>query len=283
MSAAFSFADQNLHELWQDPLGLFTTILIGIDTDEGFFVAADPVIHDPTKFFIRLEFKDRHATELQTQGWASWERDRRLTGGIEDEPVEVLVGGTKAHFLELIQFERAAKGLDQGNRQLLAERPQLFMSLTNLGEPSTALSETEESAIHPLVQELSLPADQILEVIAGARRLKMAVRGWVAERHLFDRLLSIPDITSCERLDAEGGPDLQVRYRASRPLTVECKNVLRKRDSKGLARLDFQRTRASKADPCSRYYAPTDFDVLAACLHAVTEQWDICAFRLVMA
>ncbi len=48
------FRNANSHELWQDPLGLFTTLLIGIDTKEGFFVAADPEMHNPTKFFIRL-------------------------------------------------------------------------------------------------------------------------------------------------------------------------------------------------------------------------------------
>lgn len=26
-------------------------------------------------------------------------------------------------------------------------------------------------------------------------------------------------------------------------------------------------------DPCSRFYAPDEFNVLAACLHAVTEHW----------
>ena len=34
--------DKELHALWQDPLGLFTTLLVGIDRIQGFFVAADP-------------------------------------------------------------------------------------------------------------------------------------------------------------------------------------------------------------------------------------------------
>jgi len=34
------YAHENTHTLWQDPLGLFTTLLIGIDTKEGFFVSA---------------------------------------------------------------------------------------------------------------------------------------------------------------------------------------------------------------------------------------------------
>ena len=101
----------------------------------------------------------------------------------------------------------------------------------------------------------------------------MAVRGWVAEEHLRDQLAKIRGV-QCERLDAEGGPDICVRFEGGRSLTLECKNVLRKTNAKGRPRLDFQRTRAAKADPCSRYYAPDDFDVVAACLHAVTEKWE---------
>lgn len=41
-----------------------------------------------------------------------------------------------------------------------------------------------------------------------------------------------------------------------------------------LARVDFQRTRAAKSDPCSRYYSAQDFEVVAACLHALTERWE---------
>jgi len=62
-------------------------------------------------------------------------------------------------------------------------------------------------------------------------------------------------------------------------LAVECKNVSRDTDRHGNPRVDFQRTRAAKGDPCSRYYEPTDFDVVAACLHAVTNAWD---FRFVL-
>ena len=38
------------------------------------------------------------------------------------------------------------------------------------------------------------------------RRLKMAVRGGVAEEHLVRRLKSIPGVTDCRRLDDEGRP-----------------------------------------------------------------------------
>ncbi|HEY1363173.1 MAG TPA: hypothetical protein VGF60_13100 [Xanthobacteraceae bacterium] len=260
--------DNKPHRLWIDPLGLFTTLFVGIsaENDEPYFVSADPAMHNPTRFFIRIEFKDRHIAEVRKNGWCAWERERRSGG----EPIEVLVGGTPERFLDLVRFERAAQGLDPGNRQLLAERPQLFGAVTGAAYRDI----TEEALVHPLASEFDLSNAEILDLIAGARRLKMAVRGWVAEEHLRNVLAITPGVTHCEKLDVEGGPDLSVQYRNGPPLLIECKNVLRKRDRDGRPRLDFQRTRASKADPCSRYYSPADFDVIAACLHAVTEQWE---------
>jgi len=266
----------NLHELWRDPHGLYTTLLIGIDPQEGFFVAADPAMHNPTKFFIRLEFKDRHAEEIKRSGWHAWERDRRSVSSFP-EPVEVLVGGRGDAFLDLVRFERAAQGLSQGDRQLLAEKPELFVR-PKPTSPSTRDLPAPE-VVHPIAKELALEPNEILELIANARRLKMAVRGWVAEEHLRSTLAAVAGVTHCERLDQEGGPDLRISYRHGPLLTVECKNVLRKLHTDGLPRIDFQRTRASKADPCSRYYSPSDFDIVAGCLHAVTERWE---FRYIL-
>ena len=266
----------NSHRLWIDPHGLYTTLLIGVDPREEFFVAADPAAHNPTKFFIRLEFKDQHAEAILSQGWHAWERVKRAAGF--EEPIEVLVGGTKSHFLNLIRLERSAVGLSPGDRQLLAEKPEMMLAPTGVPGEASAIVPTE--VLHPLAKELSLDANQILELIANARRLKMAVRGWVAEEHLRNALSLIPGVSKCERLDAEGGPDIHLSYRGQPLITIECKNVLRKVDQKGLPRIDFQRTRASKRDPCSRYYAPGDFDIVAGCLHAVTERWE---FRYALA
>lgn len=264
------YAEDNTHVLWQDPLGLFTTLLVGIDPEEGFFVAADPEAHNPTKFFIRVEFKDEHADAIRRDGWHAWERARRA--GPMAEPVEVLVGGVRDSFLDLIRLERAGYGLPAGDRQLLADKRELIRA-PRLDE----VADFDQNAItvHPLLRELELGADEVLELIAGARRLKMAVRGWVAEEHLRSSLAQLDGITHCERLDEEGGPDLLVRYRDGPQLTIECKNVLRVLNkTRNLPRIDFQRTRAAKGDPCSRYYAPGDFDVVAGCLHAVTERWE---------
>jgi hypothetical protein len=266
--------DKQLHQLFQDPLGLYTTLLLGIDTKERFFVAADPEVHNPTRFFIRLEFKERHAQAIKRESWYAWERESRgrkdLLPGERTYGFETLVGGTKDAFLDLIRFERAAQGLSPGDRALLADRRDLFAMTLTAAEGSGDAG----AASHPLAAEFELEPEQILELIASARRLKMAVRGWVAEEKLRDVLQRTPGITACERLDEEGGADLKVRWRDGPPLLIECKNVLRRPNASGLARIDFQRTRAAKSDPCSRYYAPNDFNVVAGCLHAITERWE---------
>ena len=107
----------------------------------------------------------------------------------------------------------------------------------------------------------------------------MAVRGWVAEEHLRATIARMPEVAECRRLDSDGGPDLAVRLHGGPPLTIECKNVLRHVSARGFARVDFQRTRASKADPCSRYYSTNEFDILSACLHAVKLQWEFAYIR----
>lgn len=101
----------------------------------------------------------------------------------------------------------------------------------------------------------------------------MAVRGWVTEEHLTRQLAQVPGVKNCTRNDEDGGADVLLDFEGT-PLSVECKNVLRTTQSDGLPRVDFQRTRASKHDPYSRFYSPKDFDVLAACLNAITQKWE---------
>jgi len=263
--------DGRLHRLWQDPYGLYVTLFLGIDPELGVFVGGDPVLHNPTRFFISIEFKRAHVDEILKCRWNAWERDRRMG---DNSPIEVLVGGTAQSFLRFIRFEREALGEDQGHRQLIAERLVPPEATSLLAATPDVRPIAPPDHLHALAREFELSEAEVLDLIASARRLKMAVRGWVAEEHLVRRLSEVPGVSDCARLDEEGGPDVSLRFEGSRPITIECKNVLRKTTSAGLARIDFQRTRASKADPCSRYYRPDDFDVLAACLHAVTLRWE---------
>lgn len=265
--------DGTLHELWQDPFQLYTTLFVGINPDLGIFVGADPVLHSPTRFFISIEFKDEQVQQVLSRGWASWERIKRGPAGI-DEPVEIMVGGTAKSFLRYVRFERAVKGLDAGHRALLAEKLGWLSELRPRIEVPIARPELPPIVIHDLTEELELAESEILDLIQSAPRLKMAVRGWVAEVHLQRLLVGLPDVTECVRLEEEGAPDLRVRVADTRPLLIECKNVLRSRAADGSVRVDFQRTRASKSDPCTRFYRPRDFDVVAACLHPCTERWE---------
>lgn len=267
--------DGKLHRLWQDPHGLYVTLFLGIDPKEGFFVAADPEMHNPTRFFIRIEFKDEHAEEIKRSGWHAWERAKR---NHPDEPVEILVGGTAKSFLKLIRFEREACREDQGHRQLLAEKVGSGAAVSDsclvLPQPPELILVPSPARVHALAREFDLAETSVLDLIGKARMLKMAVRGYVAEEHLFRKLMALPGVTECQHAGETGGTDVSLRFDGSRLLRVECKNALRQTTAAGHARVDLQRTRASKKDPCSRYYKYDEFDVIAACLHAVTEAWE---------
>jgi hypothetical protein len=262
-----------MHELWQDPFALYTTLFFGINLDQGIFVGADPVLHSPTRFFISVEFKQERVDRILKEGWHAWERQMRSRRGLE-EPVEVIVGGTARHFLRYVRFERTAKGLDAGHRGLLADKmvelPHLPFVLPQAGRAPRV----DAGQAHQLAREFGLSQEEILDLIESAPRLKMAVRGWVAEAHLLRQLEGLPAITECLPIEEDGRPDLRVSLANSRPIFIECKNILRKAYADGSYRLDFQRTRAAKGDPCSRYYGAEEFEVVAACLHPQTEHWE---------
>ena len=262
--------------IFNDPYGLYTTLFLGINCEQGFFVAADPWLHNPTKFFISIEFKDNNAKCILRHGWCAWERERTVSS---NDPVEILIGGTREHFLRYVYFERAALREDQGHRHWLAENIEHVASFPIVRSTKTEKKRDRPPHIHALTQEFELGENEVLDLIEKAPRLKMAVRGWVAEVHLHRHLRIVSGVTECLHIEEEGGADIRLRYRGSQPLEIECKNVLRKTTAGGVPRIDFQRTRTSKANPCSRYYTPNDFDILAGCLHAVSSHWE---FRYVL-
>jgi hypothetical protein len=254
-----------------DPLGVATTIFVGIDLERKVFVAADPLMNNPSPMSRSVEFKTENVERILADGWTAWERDRREAKTttrrvfelLPDIRTEILIGGRQERLLDLILLERIARGLDPGERHLIADK---FGQLPG----KRAVSKVS----HKLLDELGITLEALLDLINSASRLKMAVRGWVAETHLEAHLKSVEGITECIRLQGDGKPDISLRWRGSRPIFIECKNVLRTTYAAGVPKLDFQRTRAAKSDPCSRYYMPSDFQVVAACLHPVTEQWE---------
>jgi len=115
--------------LWIDRHGLHTTLLIGIDPLDGFFVSADPAMHDTPRSFTNVVISDKHVQRIRRSGWYAWEWRPPSRSGLE-EPIEVLVGGNCGAILSLVCFERIAHGLSPGDRHLLAEttRCELFTS-----------------------------------------------------------------------------------------------------------------------------------------------------------
>ncbi len=280
--------DNRLHDLWHDPTGMYTTLLLGINPEQGFFVGIDPVLNSPTRLFIRVEFKQEHVDEILSRSWHYWERplrrqfDPAQERGINlDEPEQIVVGGTKTSFLKYVLFERQARDMDQGHRQLLAAKAgtsleALIHAAQETVEEVIPTSEVEIPAAdnHQLAAQFELSAQEILNIIQANSRLLMAVRGGIAEEHLVRQLRNVPGVSDCERLTAEGAPDVTLRFEGSRPLVIECKNVLKKRSVAGYASMDFMKTRPSQNDRCTRFYTPDQFDVVAACLHAVTQRWE---------
>ena len=254
-----------------DQFGITTTVFVGIDLERKLFVAADPLMNNPSPMSRSVEFKTEHVEQVLAKGWFAWERDRREPKTttrrafrlLPDIRTEILIGGKQERLLDLVLLERVARGLDPGERHLIADKLHDLPDKRAVGKVS-----------HKLLDELSIAPEALLDLISSASRLKMAVRGWVAETHLESYLKGIDGVTECVRLQGDGKPDISLRWKRSKPILIECKNVLRTTYAGRIPKLDFQRTRAAKSDPCSRYYMPSDFQVVAACLHPVTEQWE---------
>lgn len=265
------------HNIHLDPSRTKLTLFFGVHHSSGAFIAVDPAMHNPTWFSSSIEFKEEEVERTIATGWHGWERDRLRQGRrrvtpMEDLRTEILLGVTAEHFLRYVLFERVATGLDPGERLLLIDG--IAKEIESGAASLSTLTAPESVVIHPLETQLGLSAREILDVIGGRFRLLTAVRGSVAEHHLEQYLRSDSDITDVCRIDEDGQPDFAVQFRGrTRQVRIECKNVLRRRTPNG-PRVDFQKTRASKNDPCSRYYSPTQFEVLAACLHPLTEVWE---------
>ena len=257
------------HTIFVDPKGLKVTLMFGVHLELDLFIAVDPRMHTPTWFSSSVEFKTREIETAATNGWHGWQRERsegrRKTGLPEPNlQTETVIGFQPDQFLRFVEFERVASGLDCGERLHLSDR------IENRVASRAVVAPGPES--HPLELQLGLPASDILDIISGAFRLAAAVRGGVAEHHLERQLRQVPGLRNVRHIVQDGKPDFEVEYRR-RPFLIECKNVLA-RTQQGRPKVDFQKTRTSKGDPCSRFYKPTQFQVLAACLHPITSQWE---------
>lgn len=241
------------------------TLFFGAHLDERIFIACDPAMHRWTRFSRSVEFKSEHVQLAQESGWYGWERERSQTRRQRPAPrddfrTEILLAFRPENFLRYVSLERVATGLDPGERLLLVDRMR----------SSTATDVTSRK--HPLEVELGISADKILDIVGAGFRLHAAVRGSVAEYQLGRVLERTPGLSRVRKLDRDSEPDFAALY-LGKTIRIECKNTLRKKVG-GSPRVDFQKTRASIGNPCSRYYRAEQFEILAACLHPITETWE---------
>jgi hypothetical protein len=250
---------KRLHELFIAQGAGKLTLMFGVHLEAGVLVAVDPAMHNPTWFSRSVEFKTHHVERIQRDGWIGWERERsrarRRIMPQENCQTEVLLGLRPEKFADYVLLERQCTGIPPGERLLAIETRRFHVD-----------------ELHALELALGLSRHEIMDGIGERRRLLVAVRGAAAEIHLRRLLDAEGSLSRVTELDDDGQPDFEVEFRGRR-VRIECKNTLRNLH-RGVPKVDFQKTRSSKSDPCSRYYRPEQFEILAACLHPVTERWE---------
>lgn len=252
--------------LWQDPAGLDVTLVLAAHDQAGIFVALDPLLYDPLPMGISVEFKDADVKQVRERGWHVWERETRA-GSRRAEPrapatYETLVGFTPERLLDFVEFERSARALRLD--------PALRFSAAVAAEGRYPSPSAQR---HELERLLGLEAGEVYELIADRRRLKTALFGGAAEVHLQRHLEKDRDVRAVRQIDEDGQPDFDVELRDGRHVLVECKNASPNRTREGSFKIDLQKTRHSKDDRASRYYEPSQFDVVAVCLFSPTGEW----------
>jgi hypothetical protein len=245
------------HPVGFDPLGahLQADVVVGLD----------PLLYASLPLGISVEFKHAEVDAAKQSGWHVWERDN-ISGVRRINPraplgVETLMAFSPERLLDYVRFERTAQALS-------LDPPLRFRAAVDQSAPKRA------SGIHALEGEFSLSAEEILDIIRERPRLGMAVRGGVAERHLYSVLSVDPAVTALSLGQQEGPPDLFVTVGSAGLVTVECKNASPTMYADGTPKVETQKTRASKGDPKSRYYDPAQFDVVAACMYGPWRRWE---------
>ncbi|MBO1766114.1 hypothetical protein [Allobranchiibius sp. GilTou38] len=256
------------HPVGRDIAGVDVTTIIGIDLAGGVLVGLDANLWDPLPMGISFYAKDAEIEQAKESGWHVWEKINRggtkRTEARSPTNLETVVAFTPERLIDYARLERRATSLR-------LDPPLRFAAATSIGEH--ALSD-EPQRRHVLEEQFALSSEQILDIIGGRNRLSVAVRGGVAEYHLERKLTGAPGIASLRRLDVDAMHDFDVTLDDGTFLRVECKNASPKTFASGAFKVEVQKTRASKGDPASRFYAVDGFDIVAACLFSATGRWE---------
>ncbi len=171
------------HSVAFDPAGLDVTMILGCQIEKGLFVGFPPPYYDPLPIGDSIYAKDGELERATRQSWAVFERENRgrRRQGLDTSRLETVVAFTPERLLDYVALEREAQtlGFDSALR---------FVAATRSCRPKSR-------GLHDLEQAYDLSAHEVLDVIRGNRRLGMAVRGGVAERHLELALRADPAVS----------------------------------------------------------------------------------------
>lgn len=255
------------HPVGRDITGVDVTMILGIDPADGVFLGLDANLWDPLPMGISFYAKAAEIERAQETGWHVWEKENRggnkRTEARSPTNLETVVAFTPDRLIDYARLERRATSMR-------LDPPLRFAAASAMTD--RALPDEPQSR-HVLEEQFSLTSEQILDIIGDRNRLSVAVRGGVAEYHLEQQLAGAPGIASVQRLDVDAMHDFNVTLDDGTLLRVECKNASPKTSADGKFKVEVQKTRASKGDPASRFYAVNAFDVVAACLYSPTRQW----------
>ena len=250
------------HPIGFDPTGVDLTLVLVAHPEHRLLIALDPLAYDPLPLGNSIYFKDDDINVAIRDGWHVWERNTHsgTRKGIVEPGLETIVAFAPDRLLDFLAVERQAQTLrlDHALRFRVAER---------------GATQRVTQDMHQLEQAFALTSHDLLDIIGGNPRLAMAVRGGVAEHHLRRVLRADASVARAEPGRQEGPPDFHVELADGRKVTVECKNASPKLYADGTPKVEVQKTRTSKGDPTSRFYAPAAFDVVAACMYGPTGEW----------
>lgn len=256
------------HPIGRDIAGVDVAMILGIDLADGVILGLDANLWDPLPMGISFYAKEAEIDQAKRTGWHVWEKINRggnkRTEARSPTNLETVVAFTPVRLVDYARLERRATALR-------LDPPLRFAAATAMADP---VLPDEPQHRHVLEKQFALTSEQILDIIGGRNRLSVAVRGGVAEYHLEQQLTGAPGIASVQRLDVDAMHDFDVTLDDGTFLRVECKNASPKVSAGGAFKVEVQKTRASKGDPASRFYAADGFDVVAACLFSPTGRWE---------
>lgn len=178
----------------------------------------------------------------------------------DEHRVQIRYGSEETWQQVRLERQAASLGLDPPLRLRAAE---------------AAFSRTSEADVpHALEERFDLDSREILDIVDRRLRLRVAVRGGVAEHHLHRYLRDHPDIAQVIPIDEDEEPDFEVVTVDGRRPRIECKNCSPDAYADGTPKVEVQKTRASKGDPASRFYEVGHFDLVAACMFSLTGRWE---------